>query len=365
MSATTPSDFLPQLVAWSTFNLFTTCSLVVLLGVTLFLQGLTANSTLLNLEFIFIIVSSTNSALIWTGHALDPEPPFALCLLNASATMSNTPLTAGAAVAIVAKVWGTAMMFWLPQCRPVMLWIIWPPFLLLFPYLLSIPVFVAGLVIGLKDRTTVYRASPFYCVVDSAPIQTTSSLLGAVFAFVSLVLAAWTTIKMFQTRRRAGTRLADDPNVSYAFAFRVLLFSGFVGAAFVAGIVSLTSTFEAVIPDIIVASCGVGAFFIFASSKPIIRFVFSCKRDPATPSYGPSTTTTTLSWRSRYTDPPQEYTLDSVTSPTKAPMLLRSFNNAESEMPTRGGETPGMRYMYPWDGGHVAAKMEEPSFTVH
>jgi hypothetical protein len=33
------------------------------------------------------------------------------------------------------------------------------------------------------------------------------------------------------------------------------------------GIVALTSAFDAVVPDMVVASCGVGAFFIFASTK--------------------------------------------------------------------------------------------------
>ncbi|KAJ7034136.1 hypothetical protein C8F04DRAFT_1102367 [Mycena alexandri] len=267
MSVAHPSDFIPQLVTWSTLSIFATWSLVVLLVVTLFLQGPTANSTLINLEFIFIIASSTSSVLIWTGHALDPEPPFALCLFNASATMANTPLMAGAAVTIVIKIWGTAMMFWHPRCRPAMVWIIWPPFLVLLPFLLAIPIFIAGVVIGLENRTAVFRGSPFYCVVNSDPVQTTSVLLGAVFTFTSLVLASWTAIKLLGTRRRAGSRLTDDSNLSYAFALRVVLFSVFVGAAFVSGIVALTSSFDAVIPDIIVASCGVGAFFIFASSR--------------------------------------------------------------------------------------------------
>ncbi|KAJ7784138.1 hypothetical protein B0H16DRAFT_1296314 [Mycena metata] len=267
MSVANPSDFIPQLITWSTLSIFATWSLVVLLAVTLFLQGPTANSTLINLEFIFIIASSTNSILIWTGHALNPEPPFTLCVFNASAIMANLPLMAGAAVTIVIKVWGTAMMFWHPRCRSTMVWIIWPPFLVLFPFLLAVPIFIAGVVIGLKNRTAVFRGSPFYCVVNLGPIQTTSSLLGAVFTFTSLVLASWTAIKLLGNRRRAGSRLTDDAHLSYAFGLRVLLFSVFTAAAFVSSIVGLTSTFDAVIPDIIVASCGVGAFFIFASSR--------------------------------------------------------------------------------------------------
>jgi hypothetical protein len=110
MSVVDPSDFMAQLVTWSTFGIFATCGLVGLVAVTLIVQGLNANLSLLNLELIFIISSSSTSALIWTGHARDSHPPFALCLLNGSATMSNTPLMGGAALSLVAQVWGTAMI---------------------------------------------------------------------------------------------------------------------------------------------------------------------------------------------------------------------------------------------------------------
>lgn len=128
ISVVNPSDFLPQLVTWSTLSIFATCGLVALMVVTLLVQGLGANATLLNLEIIFILTTSTGSLLIWTGHARDPDPPFGLCLMNASATMSNVPLMAGAALSLVTKVWGTAMVIWHPRCRPVMEWIIWTPF---------------------------------------------------------------------------------------------------------------------------------------------------------------------------------------------------------------------------------------------
>ncbi|KAJ7461984.1 hypothetical protein FB451DRAFT_1043979 [Mycena latifolia] len=267
MLVVNPSKFTPQLIIWSTFNIFATWALVALLTVTLLATGLRANWILLNLEIIFILTSSTVSALVWTGNAWNLHPPFGLCLVNAAATLANTPLMAGAALSIVTEVWGTAMSIWHPRCRPVMKWIVWTPALLLFPYIFGIPLFIAAIVLGLKERSKVFRGSPFYCVLDRPSLQTTSVVLGAVFTFIALVLAAWTAVKMLLTRRRVGsTRLSDDSKRFYAFTFRVILFSLFVGAAFVAGIVALSSSFNAVIPDIIVASTGVGAFFIFASA---------------------------------------------------------------------------------------------------
>ncbi|KAJ7181622.1 hypothetical protein C8R43DRAFT_1229450 [Mycena crocata] len=320
MSVVNPSDFLPQLVTWATFNIFATWGLLALLVVTLYIQGFRANPALLSLEAIFILTASTNSALIWTGHARDPDPPFTLCLLNASVTMSNIPFMGGAALCLVVKVWGTAMIIWHPRLRPLMEWIIWTPFLLVFPFLPSIPLFVAGIGFGLKDRTKVFRGSPFYCVLDSDSLQTSSTIFGALFSFFCLVLATWTTIKLLITRRRVQrSRFTEDPNISYAFAVRVILFSVFVGAAFVAGIVALSSSFDAVVPDIVLSSCAVGAFFIFASASPIVRFVFLCRIEPIR-SYTPGTSSTVTGSRSGRSghgtqiEQPQEYILSTMNS---------------------------------------------------
>ncbi|KAF7352261.1 hypothetical protein MVEN_01189800 [Mycena venus] len=338
MSVVDPSDYIPQLVVYSTFNIFAACSLVALVAVTLLVQDATANLTLLNLEVIFIISSSTSSALIWTGHARDSHPPFTLCLFNASATMSNTPLMAGAALALVAKVWGTAMIIWHPRYRQLFEWVTWTPFLLSFPYISAIPLFIAGIVSGLQHRNQVFRGSPFYCVVNLDAPQSTSSILGAIFTFISLVLAAWTSVKLIRTRQRTERqRFTSDPgSISFMFAIRVILFSFFVGAAFVSGIVALTSAFDAVVPDIIVASCGVGAFFIFASARPILHFVF-CRRD-SRKTLIPSTTG--LSWGSGPITP-QEFTLSSMT-------VTHAGNT-----PLESGKQPPTFHSHSFGGGQI------------
>ncbi|KAF7353723.1 hypothetical protein MVEN_01057500 [Mycena venus] len=196
-----PNEYLPHLIVWSTFNIFAACSIAVLLVVTLISQRRDANRFLINLEVIFILTSATGSILVWTGHALDSHPPYALCLFNASIGMANVPLMGGSALAIVLKVWGSVMIACHLRGQRIVRWIIWKPFLLVLPYVSGLPLFIAGLIV----------------------------------------------------------------------------FSIFVGAAFVVGILSLLSTFSAIIPDVVLSSCAVAVFFTFASAKPIIHFVFGCR----------------------------------------------------------------------------------------
>ncbi|KAJ7703332.1 hypothetical protein B0H17DRAFT_1194518 [Mycena rosella] len=321
MSVVNPSDFIPQLIIWSTFNIFAVCGLVVLLVVTLVAQGSKANLTLLNLEIIFILSSSTNSALIWTGHARDLNPPFQLCLMNAAVTISNIPLVSGAALSIVAQVWGTAMGIWHPRMKSVMEWVVWTPILVVLPFLFAVPLFIAGIMLGVRDHTKVFRGSPFYCSLPDF-LLTISTVFGTVFALLTFILATWTVVDRLVARRRVGSRrVIEDSIISYAFTGRVILFSVFVLAAFVAGVVALFAS-DVVIPDIILSSMGVGAFFIFASAAPIVRFVFCCQRNPAWRStLQPSTRTGSRSWSSgrgthselgTHIEPPQEFNLSKI-----------------------------------------------------
>lgn len=269
--------------------------------------------------------------------------------MNAVATMSNTAFMAGAAFSIVAQVWGTAMSIWHPHLRPVLQWVTWTPFLVLLPYILAIPLFVIGISVGLQDRSKVYRGSPLYCVVDKPSLQVAGLILGAVFTFICLVLAAWTSIKLISTRRHTeGTRLSQDLRISYALTFRVMIFSLFVGAAFVSGIIALNSSLYSITPDITSAFCGVGAFFIFASATPIVRFVFTCQRDlSVSRSSRPSTTLT--SWRSAraghttQSEPANEFVLTSIHVEGERKPCRTSFDV------TRPQINPMLEHKFDWE----------------
>ncbi|CAK5280985.1 unnamed protein product [Mycena citricolor] len=160
-----------------------------------------------------------------------------------------------------------------------------PRQLLAIPLISSLPLFIAGLVIGLGERDRVFRGSPFYCVVDHTTLQDASSGLGAAFTFICLVFAAWTTWLLVTTRWNVR-RIIEYPGVSYPLVLRTLTFSIFVGVAFVVGVISLVTSFSEVVPDIFLSTCNVAVFFTFATSRPILEFVFHCRRvgSSATPS---------------------------------------------------------------------------------
>jgi hypothetical protein len=197
MSVVNPSDYTPQLIVWSTFNIFAACSNILLLAVTLISQRRHANRILVNLEFIFIFTSASGSLLIWTGYARESYPPHGLCFANALVAMSNVPLMAGSALAIVLKVWGSVMIACHPRWTSTMQKIIWLPFvrdvilvvpsnahysqLIALPFISGLPLLLVGLAvrvcisspsnltipqIGLQDRSKISRGSPFYCTLD-------------------------------------------------------------------------------------------------------------------------------------------------------------------------------------------------------
>jgi hypothetical protein len=99
-----PAEHVPQIVYWTTMNLFAAVSQLVLIPLSLAVPRLRRNVLLLNLEFIFLITCSFGACLIWTGHAMDVNPPFGICLFNASITTFSTPAQAGAALSLVARV---------------------------------------------------------------------------------------------------------------------------------------------------------------------------------------------------------------------------------------------------------------------
>ncbi|KAK7046486.1 hypothetical protein R3P38DRAFT_2874012 [Favolaschia claudopus] len=268
MSVVDPRNYLPHLITWSTFNLFSVFANILLVIVTFISQGSEANFLLIHLELIFVLTSGAASLLIWTGHALDMYPPHTLCLANAFLAMANPPLQGGAAFAIVLRVWGSVMAACRPQWMPAIRWTVSGPFVCRLSWLFFH--------VGLDNPTKVYRGSPFYCTVDHRKLQDACSGFGACFTFLALLFSGWTAYNLFTTRWRVR-RVVEYPGVSYAFVIRTLVFSIFLGIAFVVGIISLRSSFSAIVPDVTLSSCNVGVFFIFATSEPILEFVFGCR----------------------------------------------------------------------------------------
>ncbi|KAF7305215.1 hypothetical protein MKEN_01236700 [Mycena kentingensis (nom. inval.)] len=260
MSLVDPRGFIPHLIVWNTFNSFSAVANTFLLIIT-FVSHNANNLPLLNLEFIFLITSASASILAWSGHALDSHPPFGLCLWSAVVSMSDVPLMGGSAFAVVLKVWGSVVMATSPHWRRTVEWTTWTPFLLILPYASAIPMFLIALGIGLRNPNLVYRGSPFYCVVDH-----TERRIG----IRRKLHVPGTRLLRLDPLELNYDALADAQNNRLprhiVSVLRSLTFSVFVGIAFVVGIISLVSSFSAVVPDVALSSCNVAAFFIFFTS---------------------------------------------------------------------------------------------------
>ncbi|CAK5263171.1 unnamed protein product [Mycena citricolor] len=193
---------------------------LLLLIVTLIVQGSSTNLTLVNLVFIFFFLLSTNSVLVWTGHVLEQFIPFLLCLFNALVNMSNVLLMAGRGTGNGDQGLGNGT----------------DGVLLALLYVASIPVFVAGILLGINNREQVFHGLPLYCVVKINSIQMISTLLDALFCSVSLILAGWIAIKLLLTQQTMDTLLnhfVNNPLLSVVFVTRVMVFLGFVLAALI------------------------------------------------------------------------------------------------------------------------------------
>nr|GAT55966.1 predicted protein [Mycena chlorophos] len=275
-----PRDYKHIVILWDTFNGFAAGSNAILFVLTLLCQhGEGTHAILLNLLGIFVLVSVSACVLPLSGHAFDMYPPFHLCLYSSVASMWNVPLMAGSALAMVVKVWSGVVIACHPTWRREFLeWVNYTPLLLALPYIAAVPIFVTGLSIALQNPSLVFRGSPFYCIVENSALQNAASGLAAGFTLLCLVFSAWITGTLLHSRWRLR-QIIDYHGVPYSFVLRTLLFSCFVAVALVVSIVSLTSSFSAVVPDVVVSTCNVALFFIFSTSRTIIDFVFPCRRE--------------------------------------------------------------------------------------
>lgn len=99
-----PADKVPELVVWTTFNLFGAFGNALLLIASLLFPRKRNNVLLMNVHLVVFVAGILASSLILDGKGLSMNPPFGICLFNAAIILSNSAVLTGAALALVAKV---------------------------------------------------------------------------------------------------------------------------------------------------------------------------------------------------------------------------------------------------------------------
>jgi hypothetical protein len=99
-----PSAQRTEIIIWSVLNLLACAGFLSLFLARLCSRRKRPNWVLLNLEFAFFVATAGCASLTWTGHIMERETPFGLCLVSGAFLTSMSTAQTGSAFALVCKV---------------------------------------------------------------------------------------------------------------------------------------------------------------------------------------------------------------------------------------------------------------------
>jgi len=164
------------------------------------------------------------SGLLLVGNQLGPDPPFALCLVQASLIHSVPTLGSIAGVCFIIDLYLTLRFslyrsYWIPLRRT--------PTLLAFPAIGFFALTWLSLGIGLQDHTTVNRLQNMFCHINTG----LPTLVGAILSGWSIAIAIGVEIAAALLLYRNRPRLQGEkstesgPPIARSMVIRILLFS--------------------------------------------------------------------------------------------------------------------------------------------
>jgi hypothetical protein len=92
-----------KIVLWSIFNLLAAVGFAALAAARLCMSRRRRNWVLLNLEVAFLVAGVGQASLTWTGHVMDPDVPFTLCLVSGAFNSSISVVQTGSAFALTCR----------------------------------------------------------------------------------------------------------------------------------------------------------------------------------------------------------------------------------------------------------------------
>ncbi|KAG9003221.1 hypothetical protein FRB90_011234 [Tulasnella sp. 427] len=270
----------PVLLAWHWILIVGGQILLPFLLITMLLShNVRRDPTLVNMIITWILFTVVLSLLYYTGHQHGPEPPFGLCLTQASLLSGAPVMSCAAGLALVLQVFlrlrnlvqkvTTSGKMTNKDDRRYQVDTRWRArAFVIVPYILLFIFTLAALIISLRDRSIVTRKRAWlFCSVDG-PIVVAVSVVSATFSAITLILEAWIALIFY----RHGTQVASTKTES-AFTVRIILrviaFSAFSGLCWLSFAI-MGSKWD-VVPWMLLACVPLVAFFIFGSQKSVLR----------------------------------------------------------------------------------------------
>uniref|UniRef100_A0A0W0F9X0 Uncharacterized protein n=1 Tax=Moniliophthora roreri TaxID=221103 RepID=A0A0W0F9X0_MONRR len=277
-------------------NLFLSLQLIALGGLLLILATITLSSGIskrhpIFINFIVTWIISCASYIFMVGHPIDWEPPYELCLIQASLiytvpslNMQNFRVNTDSRLArkfpsfrlqspdpIVIN-FEQIMMFFrasfpLPDIHGYgRSWYVW---LVLVPYIPAIITFSLSLGIGLKHPETVRRIdSGMYCNMENQYPGKISAILVLVFMLACIILE----VLICRDVRRHMSALRNEVfGHLKATLIRVLAFSAFTVVAVIMSIIFFFTDNHGPALNIIIALVPIDAVLVFGTQEDILR----------------------------------------------------------------------------------------------
>lgn len=254
-------------------NLFLSLQLIALGGLLLILATITLSSGIskrhpIFINFIVTWIISCASYIFMVGHPIDWEPPYELCLIQASLIYTVPSLTSASTLTLVLHI----MMFFrasfpLPDIHGYgRSWYVW---LVLVPYIPAIITFSLSLGIGLKHPETVRRIdSGMYCNMENQYPGKISAILVLVFMLACIILE----VLICRDVRRHMSALRNEVfGHLKATLIRVLAFSAFTVVAVIMSIIFFFTDNHGPALNIIIALVPIDAVLVFGTQEDILR----------------------------------------------------------------------------------------------
>lgn len=250
---------------------------------------------LINAIVLPILMSIISCMLLYSGHARGPEPPYALCLAQASFMYGIVPAVILTPAILAWQIWNSlrAVTYGkeLEEERPTRartLLVVLPPYFVFLVFM------VASLIHGSMYPKWVSRSrSVYYCSIQSR-IDVGGTIVSCFFGAIALIFEVRTIVTLYT---RWGASIADIVLPHTLLAFNVKLIKRIAVLSVVFMLIQLTVLFEGVSPAMILvprfnfAIWPIGIAIVFGTQPSILRvWCFWRPRKPRTEVDGYATT---------------------------------------------------------------------------
>lgn len=249
---------------------------VPILLATLCFSRLRRLPTLYSLLVTWIASGFICCLLFYTDHDLpnDPQPSYALCLMQAAFIYGVPPMTAMSAFALVYEGWITISGQALPTGKNGLQ--IRTAFLVMIPWLGMLFTAIATFAVGYADPASVSRDRRiFYCSVKQDILTDILAIVTGIVLAVTVVYSIKVARILFSNwielkRRVSDSNLPETRIANPYAAIRIAVFGIYVLLTLCLSFVSIIAPLSPV-PDLVSSSIPTAVFVIFGTQADIVR----------------------------------------------------------------------------------------------